>query len=136
MIQHVWSVLCTRAVIDNETNIISLFDVVEQIAVVGPGGEGVAPVSLEMVTLWSRESLEEATRGRARLRIVGPDGMQIGNPIEHDVDLTNFVRIRNRFRMAAFPVIGPGKYSLVVEIEQNDAWRQVANVPVQLVIGS
>jgi hypothetical protein len=69
MIQHVWSVLCARAVIDSESNTISLFDVVEQIvaigpgiAAIGPGAEGVAPVSLELVTLWSRDSLDEAAR--------------------------------------------------------------------------
>jgi len=141
MIQHVWSVLCARAVIDSESNNISLFDVVEQIVAIGPGiaaiapgAEGVAPVSLELVTLWSRDSLDEATRGRARLRIVGPDGMQIGNPFEYEVDLTNFVRIRNRFRMAAFPIRGPGKYSVVIETEQDGSWRQVAQVPVQLVM--
>lgn len=136
MIQHVWSVLCARAVIDSESNNISLFEIVEQLVAFGPEGEGFAPVSLELVTMWSRDSLEEAARGRARIRIVGPDGAQIGNAFEYEVDLTTFVRIRNRFRMAAFPIRGAGKYSLVVEAEQDSAWLRVAQVPVQLVIQS
>jgi hypothetical protein len=36
--------------------------------------------------------------------------------------------------MAAFPIRGPGKYSLVIETEQDGSWRQVAQVPIQLVM--
>lgn len=134
MIEHVWSVTCSRAIIDQETNNISLLDIVEQIGTIGPGGEGAVPVAIEVVTLWSRGVLDQPERGRARIGLLDPNNAVIGNTHEYEVDLTNYVRTRNRFRMALFPVRGAGKYSFVVEFERDGNWVEVARVPVVLVV--
>ena len=45
MIEHAWSVLCTRSVTDRESNNISLFEVIEQISTVGPAPPPGAPTA-------------------------------------------------------------------------------------------
>jgi len=133
MIDHVWSVLCLKSIIDNESNNISLVDVIEKLEITGPSGEGLAPIQMEVVTLWTRHDLSQPSRAGARLRLVGPDNNQIDEPISYDVDLTTFFRTRHRVRMGGLPIRGSGLYRFLVELEENGNWREVAKVPLEVV---
>jgi hypothetical protein len=137
VIRHVWTILCSRASIDTETNNVSLFDVIEQLNIMGPLAEERGQVAFphEIVSLWSRESLEEAGTAESRYTIVAPSGWTTnGPPIQ--VDLTRTVRLRVRGRPAAFPVEGPGLYWVVVEARENSraAWAEVVRIPIEVTI--
>jgi len=108
MILHVWSILCTRSVIDSSTNNISLIDVLEQLNVNMPqsvsGSEPVVPINYEFVSYWIRGDVNATPRGRARLILMAANREQIGNPSEYDVDLSNFVRLRTKVQLSGFPI--------------------------------
>ena len=78
MIDHVWTILCSRAVIDRDTNNMSLLEVIEQLTLGDASppveGEGLAPIQLELVTLWTRRRDDESESGRARIRFYRPSG--------------------------------------------------------------
>jgi hypothetical protein len=142
MIRHVWSVLCAKSVTDNVTNNISLIDVVEQIAAVPPTnpppqGTGMIPLPLEIVSLWARENPLVAARGRARVDLVAPDGSRQAS-FEFEIDLSKFERLRTQGKMNGVPVVGAGRYSFIVSLQQEhqDPWIEVARVPLQMVLGA
>ena len=57
--RHVWSVLCTRVLIDRETNQMSM-DVAEEVTISGPlpPEKSVLPMSLSLCTYWIQENPE------------------------------------------------------------------------------
>lgn len=112
---------------------MSLLEVIERLRFRGPAGEGLIPIQLELVTLWGRTELDRPARSRGRLRVVGPDGSQLTDPVIYDIDLTKFVRLRSQNRMNAFPVRAGGKYMFHVELENEGQWEQVARVPLDVV---
>jgi hypothetical protein len=67
MIDHVWTILCSRAVIDRDTNNMSLLEVIEQLTLGDASppveGEGLAPIQLELVTLWTRREMMNQRAG-------------------------------------------------------------------------
>jgi hypothetical protein len=136
MIQHVWSVLCSRSSTDRETNNLSLFEIIEQLNVLGPlpdlGAKVAIPVQLEIVSLWSRSQSGEAEESRGRLTLLSPSGLEaftrefVVNLVEHD-------RMRTQLRLMGLPLFGTGRYTFTVEIQRaNEQWEVVARIPLQL----
>lgn len=141
MIDHIWSVVCGRSTTDRESNNISLFEIIEQINLLGPVGpipEGVAgaalPLSFEVVSLWSRSNHAEPEESTGRIRMVAPNGMQMLENI-FTVNLAENVRMRTQMKSMFFPLsgVGTGRYTFTVEIQRaNGNWEVVARIPVQV----
>src|SRR6266496_2777341 len=102
MIEHAWSVLCSKSTIDAETNNISLIEVLEQISIAtGPpaaGTEGLIPLRVELVTLWMRAQPDQPGHGRGRVSFVRPSGTMTESIQEFDIPLQTTQRMRHRQR--------------------------------------
>ena len=136
MIDHIWSVLCQRSVIDKDSNTMTLFDAIEQLTISGAELPAIAPIPMELVSLWSRTEPDRQARGRARVCLIEPDNSIQQPSFEIDIDLTAHERYRTRGRMGGMPIRAAGRYKFRVElqIEGDHQWREVARIPVQVVI--
>lgn len=137
MIEHIWSVVCGRSSTDRDSGNISLFDVVEQVNVLGPlpdpATRPAIPVQYEVVSLWARQQLDQPEEGLARVRLVGPNGVELFGQ-GFVVNLTQHVRMRTQLRSAALPVVGTGIYTFHTDIQRADQqWETVSHIPIQLV---
>ena len=135
MFDHVWTVLCSRAVVDRETNNVSLQNVVEEITIRGAPKPGASvPVHVELMTLWSRTGLNMPAKGRARVTLLSPAQAELLT-FEGEVDLTKAERARSRLVYQSLPVHETGRHLFCVEAreEQEKEWRQVAIVPLKIV---
>ncbi len=142
MIEHIWSVLCARSILDSTTNSLSLIDSLEEVTfggvdmpslkkAVADGKRIMVPMTSELVTLWSRGADDEPDQGRARLQLQLPSEEAIIMGPESDIDLTKFKRLRQRSQNPGLPFVGPGRYVFRVQL-QNEAgeWHDVAAVPL------
>ncbi len=134
MIDHVWTVVCSDAVIDQFSNNVSLHNVIEQVNVrrePEPGRRLSDPIHI--MTLWVRRNLKEPSRGRARLAFVSPSGV-VGDPIEYPVDLSENHRNRMRITMRGLPIEEPGRHAFRVELQNEDEaeWHEVAAIPLEV----
>ena len=135
MIEHVWSVLCSRSTIDSESNNVSIYNVIEQLNLAGLGGQGpgLLPMELEVVSLWIADEIP--IRGFTRLRLHMPTS--VGEPSnEGMIDLTQpgISRFRTRQRMVGLQFEGYGLYWWHVEYRADgtDAWETVARLPLEI----
>ena len=155
MIDHVWSVLCAKTLIDKDTNVISIIDVIEQFKLVAAGIEEISPegtrhrdpsevdsapvfpVSVEVVSMWVRRDSGQPASGVTRLRweARGKEPRPLGGTM--DVDLAgDFERMRTRVRINGLPASESGRYYFVVEFQQSGAadWVDVAKLPLDITI--
>lgn len=139
MIEHIWSVACTRALIDKDSNNVTLSEVLEQLTVEAaiprsdfPGGEPVLPIEFEIVSFWIRTNPETPAKGVARILIQPPGGSAspAGDPF--DVDLSEYERLRTRSRFSGLPVHESGRYWFIVQQQSGGDWTEVARVPLQV----
>jgi hypothetical protein len=134
MTRHVWTVACMHAVIDQESNLVSLLDVIEQINIPGkPAPDKAVGLTLDLTTLWVRENPETPEKGRARITLVSPSGAELKSIIM-DVDLSAHERLRSRGRFVGIPAPEDGRYTFRVDSapENSEEWIQVALIPLQI----
>jgi hypothetical protein len=136
MIDHIWRVVCAKSSTDRETNNLSLFDVLEQVNVLGPvpepGQQAALPMPYELVSLWARSNPAQPEESTARIKLLGPNSATLLTQ-DFQINLNPFVRVRTQMRALAFPLSGQGRYVFVVEIRRTEEnWEVVAKIPVQL----
>jgi hypothetical protein len=136
MIEHVWSVLCGRAVTDRETNNMSLLEVIEQVNLLGPmpePGQRVAlPIPFEVVSLWSRGNPNEREESTGRIKIIAPNNAEV-LAHEFSINLIEHARVRTQMRSVGIPLAGVGRYVFSIEIKRpNEIWETVAKIPLQV----
>jgi hypothetical protein len=135
MIEHVWSVLCSRAVVDRYSNNVSMQNVVEQISISEePRPDAVLGSQMDLITFWTRAGNDEPGRGESRVYVISPSGERRPS-IEQKVDLTKHARLRNRLTIQMLKVAESGRYSFVVEYRNHgdEDWTRVASVPLQVI---
>ena len=132
MIEHVWSVVCSKAVIDRDTNNVSLQTVLEQLKIKGePKQEGLVPMKFDVMSLWSRSDDNKPCEGRFRLAYVSPSGKVLINS-EGEINLLNTERFRSTVHSDGIPLGEGGRYKFKIEVQQEGEmeWSQVASIPL------
>ena len=140
----IWAILCQTSVIDSGTNNISLFNVIEEVTVpaqppssVSDVAEGsLIPSALELVILWTRSDIEVPERGFGRLQVIAP---QIARnlSVDHEVDLSTFLRLRARIHLPGLPAGGPGIYLFKIDGKPaGGEWTQMFELPLRVVLQS
>ncbi len=131
--RHVWSVFCRRVLTDKDSNAISLIECIDAITA-GFEGEGSPPdipVNATLVSFWRRSNPEKPERGRARVRLEGPDGEMI-REIPYQVDLSANSSGRVNVAVLVLPFRGDGVYEFVVSLQDQETGvdSEVARLPV------
>ena len=138
MASHKWTLVCTRAVVDQGTNLMSLFDLVEQMNGPRPAAapdkktKTLMPVRWQIVTFWSRSKPDVPERFRSVCVIRGPDGSKLYEG-RQDLALTQHQNVRGIFSIAALPFKGDGPYRISVFFENGSRRRKVHETVIPLV---
>lgn len=140
MVQNVWTVASSSSSVDQQTNTVSLFSVVEALQLeigVPEGAEGPVypvPFSLHIVSLWTRET-NEPEQADARVRLILPNGdaaIEAGLPL----DFQGNRRLRTIARLASFPLDsrtpGVADYWVETDLRDGDEWRAVSRIPIEV----
>jgi hypothetical protein len=140
MIQHIWTVPCRVTITDQDTNNVSLIEVVEEInlapaAVRFDPARPRLPLFFDVVTLWARERSDDPEVGFGRVLLFSPQGDLL---IEQstEIDLREKRRLRTFGRIIEFPTRGPGVYHFRVERRAGDGeeWQLAAMIPLDVTI--
>lgn len=130
MARLLWSLICRRAIVDENFKAVSLIDVLEGIDVGLPPGEklSVIPVESAFVTLWTRlNATKPESPSTQRIRVIGPDGAE-SPPVFAPMDLSNHRNWRNVVQFRGITFRGPGDYTFVVELGSGDQWVEHSRV--------
>lgn len=140
--EHLWSLLCQNMLVNEVTQTISLIEVLERINFeVGEQPSDinlrVLPISMNLVSMWSRSESDKPETGRARVLIKGLDGKTIKGPTptEYSIDAETNRGFRANVRFNGFPFMGSGIYRVIVQLEVNNKWRNVAGLPLEIIKG-
>ena len=134
--RHVWSVLCERAYIDEDSHNL-LLSCLEQLNVSAgafPSGADDRPVFIsfkhEIVSLWDELGTASLT---VRVRVECPDGTHV-NGQEATITGPGARRYRLRMKSTHFPFRGPGMYFMHVEHQTEDGFEIDASLPLEIVV--
>jgi len=140
MAVHIWSVLCSRVVIDKETNQASLMGTLEgltvELAEPFPQAGGLplfVPFGMDLVSLWERSERDKEETATFRCRLTAPDGAVLGDAKE-SIDLSADTRFRSIMRVESFLLAGKGIFHFTVSLKKGKGWVRVARLPLEITI--
>ena len=134
MISHIWSVLCENSILDQDTKLISMINVLEELTIPDdPAPDKVLQAVVSLVTLWARSDINVPSQGFARYAFTSPSG-KVLESLEQSVDLTKYERLRSRGRFAGLKLPEIGQYFFNIEFRENEQteWIRVAAVPLKV----
>lgn len=134
MIEHIWTVLCESAAVDNESGNVSTFNAIATIAIEGdPEKIKRLPLRFDIISFWMRSSLDISTKGKLRLTFSIPNDER-KQQIEMPIDLKETTFHYTRIHSNGIVVKGSGIYKFFVEKQEEgqDDWTLVATIPFLL----
>ncbi len=138
MIEHISSVLCNRAIIDEHTNTVSIQNVIEQIIFEEePEPNSGLRIDCDLISLWGRLNLKKSVTGYSKIEYKSPSD-EILLSHEFDIDLKEFERRRNVLKFQGLPIKGIGKYYFCIYWRRykKDDWILSAKIPLVLKVKS
>jgi len=128
-IQHMWSLICERAVVDSTSNNVSLTNVLEEVQIVpspeiefGVGEKDkkliVIPMVFNLVSTVKKLTASEYN-GEFQISVVDPDD----KVLQVNANAFKIPAYNTRFRTIAsiqgFPVTVPGEYKFLIKAKEN-----------------
>jgi hypothetical protein len=147
-IEHIWTIVCSRSVLDSETNNLSLNNVIEKFTVPlhkddieKSKKEGsvsfMINTEFEVVSLLRNTEKEKAGIFDTRIRLLNPKGESLATAHEQKIALKEGVsnlRLRSRFNQLL--VQESGVYTVVMDIKsvEETEYIQVGSIPLEVEI--
>jgi hypothetical protein len=142
MAEHVWSVLCTKSIVDSKSNQLTLVEAIQRINVnreqksleqeMEKHGGFLFP--MELVSLWVRTDPEVGETTTAKLTLSDPTS-GVRREWITSVDLESHSSMRLRYGLEGVPWGGAGRYWLVVSESIGEGqWKIWSRVPLEIKI--
>ncbi len=146
-LQHIWSVLCMNSVIDQETNNISLNNILEEIQIkkniinlVSTSNKNSEKkeailINFELVSFWKKLiSKEEKIHFETMIKILDPEG-EVLHTIPQTIEMKeNIERFRSRIKFNAMPFTKPGGYIFQINVKKEKEFIEIGRIPLQIKI--
>ena len=118
MIHYVWTVVCSRALIDRDSNNISIHNVLEQLNIAAPPQPDLAlNIHFEILSLWVRTNSDVPAQGTSRVTLEDPQGKR-RIVSELTIDLAEVERARHRVLGQGLEVSQAGRYNFLIELQE------------------
>lgn len=138
--KHIWTVLCQSSSTDTETKLLSIFNCLEALNMevdktkLTPGNKIMTPISFQMISFWSLEDFDKASRLEIRVELVSPEG-EILNKFEKEYEVKKGTkRFRNSINFNGLTVVGSGRYIMRVNQKNMSSkkFEVVSEIPLDL----
>ena len=139
--ENIWSVLCSKAIVDERTKQISLIESTDALdiqatelpAVDNKNPVSIGPIFLQLISFWYRSNIDKPETSKAKIIFTTPDGQEI-KEAEIEVDLQNTFSRHLIVMIPAIKYLGLGMYHFVIEKmdEGTNAWIRTARLPLLL----
>ena len=141
-LKHVWSILCANSSVDQKTNTISLFNVLEQINIekkalnVAKGAQKnlVATINFQLVSLWKKEVEQKKFKIEQKVEVVDSYGKILASasmPLEVP-EAQKRMRVINNFN--GLPISTTGEYLFKIFFKEEASGKFIEQAAVPLVV--
>lgn len=140
--EHLWTIPCQVSTVDQETNGLTLVQILENIQLQVPDFEPDRKeivqliMPMHVVTMWQRSQAETEETGEARVTFVSPSGAVLVDQA-YEVPLVTSVRYRYTIRFPSIPFDIPGTYSFnIYRKTPNGQMRKISEtqLPISVVL--
>lgn len=140
--KHIWSILCQKSSIDFESNLLSLFDCVEEMNLVldkekvSNNDKMIIPAEFQLVSFWAVQDSSDTNSLEMKGELVDPDNQVLNTFSNSFVIKKGISRFRNRTNIQGLPVTKEGRYYFKVWQRSNNEkdFKLVSELPIDIKI--
>ena len=136
--KHVWSIICERSSIDSESNLLSLFNCVEEMKLVVDKTKMpkkdrlIIPISFQVISFWSIENSNKENSTEIKGELIDPKKLVL-NEFKNTLKTKKGIkRFRNRTNFQSMPITENGRYYFKVSQKKNNKFEVVAELPLDI----
>ncbi|MFA6417341.1 MAG: hypothetical protein WCW61_04070 [Patescibacteria group bacterium] len=136
--KNIWTILCSRSLIDQRTNSLSLIDCVDELTVTFSKLEEMSaankniPVILEVVSLWHDEAKELERNLTYVIEITDPQGQKVGEFKNEAKFVVGSTRLRAITGINGLRLTSEGKYLFKVLLQNTNELKLISEIPVDV----
>ncbi len=137
--KNIWSVIFNRAVVDENTNSMSLFDCTEEITVNFSKPEEISapqkniPINFTIISLWSDNDVSKDRKFEYLLEIIDPQDKKINEFTNFPIIEKGKKRLRTIVQMNGMGVTSEGEYTIVVKYKKDsDKFVIASKIPLDI----
>lgn len=141
--KHVWSVLCQRSVVDQNTNSISLFDSLEEITVVSKK-EDIKSKSIkidlnyDIVSFIIRDNFNLTEIGKLSIDFINPQKKFVQKFVQKFEMKKGIKRIRVQIKISGMTFVAEGRYIFRISLYsiKDKKYKKAVDLPLDVIIKS
>jgi len=140
--EHIWTILCSQSVIDQDTNNVSLVNVIEKIVLMKsqlPQDADLKKVafniSLELISLFKRTDFKKELEYDVRIVLLDEKKKEVTKTDTNFTFPKDKNRIRHRLKFDSIPFLHEGEYEFVILTKKSEAknYKRVGSTPLEVV---
>ena len=139
--KNIWSIIVSKTVIDRNSNMISLFDCIEQLNVnvdkkiVDNNKIKKLSTKFEIVSLWKDNEISKERSGEFIIELYDPSNKKINKFESTFVMPKSMKRMRTIITFEGFPMTVEGEYIFKIKFRKNknDKYKQVSELPLEVI---
>jgi len=139
--KHVWTVLSQKSSIDRISNLLSIFNCIEELSLVvdkrnGSDNSLVIPAEFQVISFWMVENPNKDNTLEVRGELLDPGG-KILNKFGDKFEIkTGILRFKNITSIQGLPITDPGRYiiKLTQKKENENEFETIAELPIDVKI--
>ena len=138
-----WAVIAESSAVDQDTNNISLFHIIEDVNIPEPpeslqpveDGDTLPVVALRfvIVAVFARTEEDTGEKKEVQLVVEMPNGNVAETGVIFEVDLETAHRNRTRVNVSTLPLAGQGEYRFQFRgLDNDERWRVMSETPLHV----
>lgn len=139
--KHIWTILCEKSSVDSKTNLLSIFNCIEELSIVidkikAPKGDTVLPIEFQLISFWTVKNTGKKNVLEFQVEIIDPKGYSL-NRFSNKFDIKEGVlRQRSITNIKGFKITEAGRYIIRVMQKQKGKkeFKIVAELPLDVKI--
>jgi len=138
--KHLWSILCSKSIIDANTNSISIMDCLEELRINVPEDKKndklLLPIEYEIVSFWLNENNNKDNNFFLKIDLYDPNEKKLGEFVNLFTFPKDKKRLRTRIITKGLPFTKEGIYTFVVMLKEkrNKPYTEIISLPLDVYI--
>lgn len=136
--KNAWSIICEKSVIDAQSNLLSLFNCVEEVEIkidktkIVKNSKLIAPINLQLISLWMINNYVKENLFIIKIELVDPEGAILSEFSNTLKSQPGNKRLRSINNIQGMPVTKSGRYYFRISRQRGDKFDMVSELALDV----
>lgn len=139
--KNIWSIIASRTIIDKSSNMLSIFDCIEQINInsnkdiIDKNKIKNIPAKFEIISFWKDDEINKKRHGEFIIELYDPNDKKINEFKSVFMMPKTMKNMRTIITFEGLPITIAGEYIFKIKFRENanEKYRQVSELPLEVI---